>query len=41
MTLNLDRMLTPEARSAYTFSRTFETFQGYIVPKIQAKYYQD
>ena len=25
MTLNLDRMLTPEARIAYTFSRTSET----------------
>ena len=41
MTLNLDRMLTLEARIAYTFSRTSGTAQGYIAPKIQAKLYQD
>ena len=41
MTLNLDRMPTPEARIAYTFSRTSSTAQGYIVPKIQARLYQD
>ena len=41
MTLNLDRMQTPEARIAYTFSRTSRTAQGYIAPKIQAKLYQD
>ena len=40
MTLNLDCMLTPEARIAYTFSRTFETVQDYIASKIQAKYHQ-
>ena len=34
ITLNLDRMPTLEARIAYTFSRTFETAQGYITPKI-------
>ena len=34
MTLNLDRMPTPEARIAYTFSRTSGTAQGYIAPKI-------
>ena len=41
MTLNLDHMPTPEARIAYTFSRTSKTAQGYITPKIQAKLYQD
>ena len=41
MTLNLDRMPTPEARIAYTFSRTSGTAQGYIAPKIQARLYQD
>ena len=41
MTLNLDRMPTPEACIAYTFSRTSGTAQGYIAPKIQAKLYQD
>ena len=43
MTLNLDRMPTPEASIAYTFShsRTSRTAQGYIAPKIQAKLYQD
>ena len=41
MTLNLDRMPTPEARIAYTFSRTSGTAQGYIALKIQAKLYQD
>ena len=41
MTLNLDRMPTPEARIAYIFSRTSETAQGYIARKIQAKLYQD
>ena len=41
MTLNLDRMPTPEAHIAYTFSRTSGTVQEYIIPKIQAKYYQD
>ena len=41
LTLNLDRMPTPEARIAYTFSRISGTAQGYIVPKIQAKLYQD
>ena len=41
MTLNLDRMPTPEARIAYIFSRTSGTAQGYIAPKIQAKLYQD
>ena len=41
MTLNLDCMPTPEACIAYTFSRTSGTAQGYIAPKIQAKYYQD
>ena len=41
MTLNLDCMPTPEARIAYTFSRTSRTAQGYIAPKIQAKLYQD
>ena len=39
MTLNLDRMLIPEARIAYTFSRISGTAQGYIAPKIQAKFY--
>ena len=39
MTLNLDRMPTPEARIAYISSRTSETAQRYIVPKIKAKYY--
>ena len=41
MTLNLDRMTTPEARITYTFSRTSGTAQGYIAPKIKAKLYQD
>ena len=41
MILNLDCMLTPEARIAYTFSRILGTAQGYIAPKIQAKLYQD
>ena len=41
MTLNLDRMPTPEARIAYTFSRTSGTAQGYIAPKILARLYQD
>ena len=41
MTLNLDRMPTPEARIAYTFSRTSGTAQEYIAPKIQARLYQD
>ena len=41
MTFNLDRMPTPEACITYAFSRIFETAQGYIAPKIQAKYYQD
>ena len=41
ITLNLDRTPTPEARIAYTFSRTSGTAQGYIAPKIQAKLYQD
>ena len=41
MTLNLDRMPTPEACIACTFSRTSGTAQGYIAPKIQAKYHQD
>ena len=41
MTLNFDRMPTPEARIAYTFSRTSGTAQGYIAPKIQARLYQD
>ena len=41
MTLNLNRMPTPEAHIAYTFSRTSGTAQGYIAPKIQAKLYQD
>ena len=34
MTLNLDRMPTPKARIAYTFSRTSGIAQGYIAPKI-------
>ena len=34
MTLNLNRMLTPEARIAYTFSRTSGTAQSNIAPKI-------
>ena len=41
MILNLDRMPTPEARIAYTFSRTSGTAQGYIAPYIQARLYQD
>ena len=41
MTLNLDRMPMPEARNAYTFSRTSSTAQQYITPKIQARLYQD
>ena len=41
MTLNLDHMPMPEARIAYTFSRTSSTAQGYIAPKIQARLYQD
>ena len=41
ITLNLDRMPTPEARIAYTFSCTSGTAQGYIAPKIQARLYQD
>ena len=41
MTLNLNRMPTPEARIAYTFSRISGTAQGYIAPKIQAKLYQN
>ena len=41
MTLNLDRLPTPEASIAYTFLHTSETAQGYIAPKIQAKLYQD
>ena len=41
MTLNLDRMPTPEARIAYTLSRTSSTAQGYIALKIQARLYQD
>ena len=41
ITLNLDPMHTSEAGIAYTFSRTCEKAQGYIAPKIQAKYYQD
>ena len=41
MTLNLDCMPTPEARIAYTFSRTSGTAQGYMAPKIQARLYQD
>ena len=41
MTLNLDRMPTPEARIAYTFSRISGTAQRYITPKIQARLYQD
>ena len=41
LTLNLDCMPTPEARRAYTFSRTSRTAQGYIALKIQAKLYQD
>ena len=40
MTLNLNRMPTPRARITYTFSRTFRTAQGYVITKIQAKYYQ-
>ena len=41
MTLNLDRMPTPEARIVYTFSRTSGTVQDYIAPKIQARFYLD
>ena len=41
MTLNLDRIPTPEAQIAYTFSHTSKTAQSYIAPKIQAKYYQN
>ena len=41
MIMNLDRMPTPEARIAYTLSRTSGTAQGYIALKIQAKIYQD
>ena len=41
MTLNLDRMPTPEARIAYTFSCTSRTAQSNIASKIQAKLYQD
>ena len=41
MTLNLERMPTPEPRMAYIFSRTSGTAQGYIALKIQAKLYQD
>ena len=41
MTLNLNRIPTPESYIAYTFSRTSGTAQSYITPKIQAKYYQD
>ena len=41
MLLNLDRMPTPEACIAYTFSRSSGTAQGYIAPKTQARLYQD
>ena len=41
MTLNLNRMPTLKARIAYTFSHASGTAQGYIAPKIQAKYYQN
>ena len=41
MTLNLDRMPTPKAHIAYTFSRTSGTAEGYIAAKIQAKLYQN
>ena len=41
MTLNLDCMPTPESHIVYTFSRISGTAQGYIAPKIQAKYYQN
>ena len=39
MTLNLDRIPTPEARIEYIFSCISDTAQGYIAPKIQAKYH--
>ena len=39
MTLNLDRIPTPEVHIAYTFSHISGTAQGYITPKILAKYY--
>ena len=39
ITLNFDRMPTPKAHIAYTFSRTSSTAQGYIAPKIQAWLY--
>ena len=38
ITLNLDRIPTPEACIAYTFSRISETTQCYIALKIQDKY---
>ena len=41
ITLNLDHMLTPEVRITYTFSRISRTTQGYVAPKIQAKYYHN
>ena len=41
MTLNLNRMPTPEVRIAFIFSHTSRTAQEYIAHKIQAKYYQD
>ncbi|KAI9876683.1 MAG: hypothetical protein M1823_007232, partial [Watsoniomyces obsoletus] len=37
MTLNMDRMPTPDTRVAHTFSRTSGTAQGYIAPNITAK----
>ena len=39
ITLNLNSLLTPEARIAYTFTRTSGTAQKYIASKIQARYY--
>ena len=41
ITLNLDHMLTLEARITYTFSHISITAQGYIAPKIQARLYSD
>ena len=39
MTLNLNLIPTLKAHITYIFTRTSSIVQGYIEPKIQAKYY--
>ena len=41
MILNLDWMLMPDTRIAYILSLTSNIAQKYIVPKIQARFYQN